>query len=44
MMSNMQNLGNSNRTMLKLSQRYFANFFNDRVTVETNELEQLIKE
>jgi len=28
----------------KLCQRFFANFFNDRVTVETNELEQLIKE
>jgi len=30
--------------MLLLTQRYFANFFNDRVTVETNELEKLIKE
>jgi hypothetical protein len=30
--------------MLRLGQRYLANFFNDRVTVETNELEQLIKD
>jgi len=30
--------------MLSPTQRYFANFFNDRVTVETNELEKLIKE
>ena len=40
----MSNKGQSNRAMLTLGQRYFANFFNDRVTVETNELEQLIKE
>ena len=40
----MSNKGHSKRAMLTLGQRYFANFFNDRVTVETNELEQLIKE